>query len=91
MMFLFTERIIVVAEVIGKSLKECKSKFSFEEVANIGKQVAIGLKFLHDQDIIHRTLSDDNILIDNDGRVKLFNYGLYYMTDRGREVSFPLG
>ncbi|KAJ8726854.1 hypothetical protein PYW08_015251 [Mythimna loreyi] len=85
------ERIIVVAEVIGKSLKECKSKFSYEEVTNIAKQVACGLKFLHDQDITHRTLSDDNILIDNDGRVKLFNYGLYYMTDRGKEVSFPLG
>lgn len=77
--------------MIGKSLKECKSKFSFEEAANIAKQVVIGLKFLHDQDIIHRTLSDDNILIDNEGRVKLFNYGLCYMTDRGKEVSFPLG
>lgn len=81
----------MVAEVIGKSLKECKSKFSYEEISNIGKQVAIALKYLHNQDIIHRTLSDDNILVDNNGRVKLFNYGLYYMTDAGSEVSFPLG
>lgn len=86
-----TERIIVVAEVIGKSLKECTSKFSFQEIVNIAKQVAISMKFLHDQDIIHRTLSDDNILIDNEGRIKLFNYGLYYMTGGGSEVSFPLG
>ncbi|KAH9639898.1 hypothetical protein HF086_015403 [Spodoptera exigua] len=85
------ERIIVVAEVIGKSLKECTSKFSYQEIINIAKQVAISMKFLHEQDITHRTLSDDNILIDNEGRVKLFNYGLYYMTDGGSEVSFPLG
>ncbi|KAJ0179207.1 hypothetical protein K1T71_004919 [Dendrolimus kikuchii] len=85
------ERIIVVAEVIGKPLKEFTTKFSFDEIKNIAKQVAEGLMFLHEQDITHRTLSQDNILLDNSGRVKLFNYGLYYMTGGGSEVSFPLG
>lgn len=85
------ERIIVVAEVIGKSLKDFSTKFSYNEIINIGRQLTDGLKFLHDQDIIHRTLSDDNILIDSNGRVMMFNYGLYYMTGGGNEVSFPLG
>lgn len=85
------ERIIVVAEVIGKSLKEYSNNFSFDEIVNIAKQVAESLNFLHNQDITHRTLSQDNILLDNCGRVKLFNYGLYYMTGGGSEVSFPLG
>ncbi|KAL0839378.1 hypothetical protein ABMA28_016108 [Loxostege sticticalis] len=85
------ERIIVVAEVIGKSLNEVKSKFSHEEIANVGLQIANALKFLHEQDITHRTLSADNILLDSNGRVKLFNYGMYYMTKSGKEVSFPLG
>lgn len=88
---MFTERIIVVAEVLGKSLSEIKSKFSFDETINIGFQIANGLKFLHENDMIHRTLSSDNILIDNTGRVKLFNYGMFYMTRSGAEVSFPQG
>lgn len=81
----------MVAEVIGKPLKEFTTKFSFDEITNIAKQVAEALRFLHDQDITHRTLSQDNILMDNCGRIKLFNYGLYYMTGGGGEVSFPLG
>ncbi|KAM3968342.1 TBC domain-containing protein kinase-like protein [Aphomia sociella] len=85
------ERIIVVAEVIGKSLKDMNSKFTFQEITNIGRQLANALKFLHDQNITHRTLADDNILVDNNGRVKLFNFGMYYMTGSGEEVSFPLG
>ncbi|XP_050362868.1 TBC domain-containing protein kinase-like protein [Nymphalis io] len=85
------ERIIVVAEVIGKSLAEYTSKFSYEEIINISLQVTNAMMFLHKQDITHRTLSDDNILLDSNGRVKLFNYGLYYMTNGGNEVPFPLG
>ncbi|XP_013138516.1 PREDICTED: TBC domain-containing protein kinase-like protein [Papilio polytes] len=85
------ERIIVVTEVFGKSLEEWKSKFSFDEVTNIGVQIAKGLLFLHNQDIVHRTLADGNILVDNGGRVKLFNYGMYYMTGGGADVPFPLG
>ncbi|XP_045763934.1 TBC domain-containing protein kinase-like protein isoform X2 [Maniola jurtina] len=85
------ERIIVVAEVLGKSLSEYISKFSFDEVLNIAVQVAHAMKFLHKNDITHRTLSEDNILLDSTGRVKLFNYGLYYMTNGGNEVPFPLG
>ncbi|XP_026491312.2 TBC domain-containing protein kinase-like protein [Vanessa tameamea] len=85
------ERIIVVAEVIGKSLAEYSSKFSYEEIINISLQVTNAMMFLHKQEITHRTLSDDNILLDSSGRVKLFNYGMYYMTNEGNEVPFPLG
>ncbi|XP_049865205.1 TBC domain-containing protein kinase-like protein [Pectinophora gossypiella] len=85
------ERIIVVAEVIGKPLNEWQSKFSYEEVTNIAKQVTNALAFLHKENITHRTLSDDNILLDSNGRVKLFNYGMYFMTGAGSEVTFPLG
>lgn len=81
----------MVAEVIGKSLSEYTSKFTFEEIINISLQVTDAMMFLHKQDITHRTLSDDNILLDSSNRVKLFNYGMYYMTNGGNEVPFPLG
>ncbi|CAG5010127.1 unnamed protein product [Parnassius apollo] len=85
------ERIIVVTEVFGKSLEEWNTKFSFDEITNIGLQIAKGMVFLHKQNIIHRTLADDNVLVDSCGRVKLFNYGMYYMTGGGSDVPFPLG
>ncbi|KAJ2950790.1 hypothetical protein O0L34_g9055 [Tuta absoluta] len=85
------ERIIVVAEIIGKPLNEYSCKFSYDEVTNIAQQVANALLYLHEQNIVHRTLSTDNIMLDSHGRVKLWNYGMYYMTVQGSEVPFPLG
>lgn len=80
-----------MAEVIGKSLADLKKKLSTEEIINVARQVANGLQYLHANNITHRTLSDDNILIDLNGKVKLFNYGIFYMTYGGSEVAFPLG
>jgi len=36
-------------------------------------------------------LSLENILFNQEGQVKLFNYGLSYMTNGGRYVAFPVG
>lgn len=33
----------------------------------------------------------DNVLVDDGGNIKLFNYGLYYMTNGGKYVTFPIG
>lgn len=77
--------------MIGKPLNEWKSKFSNEEMVNIARQLASALVFLHGQKITHRMLSNGNILLDSAGRVKLFNYGMFFMTGGGNEVSFPLG
>ena len=41
--------------------------------------------------LIHRYLSPDNILIDKEFNAQLYNFGLYYMTDDGKNVSFPIG
>lgn len=48
----------------------------------IFKQIAYGLKFLHDSDIVHRDLKPENILIDNNGVAKLCDFGV---SDYGHE------
>ena len=47
-----------------------------EEAASCLKQIAITLRFLHQQDIIHGNLSPDNIYIDQSNHVYLIDYGL---------------
>lgn len=51
----------------------------------------MGLSYLNDHGICHRSLSPSNILLDSHGNVKLFNYGLYFMSNYGKSVSFPIG
>nr|CAI5860061.1 unnamed protein product [Callosobruchus analis] len=85
------ERTIVVSQYCGKVLSSLieKSEFSIDAIKRIAYQVLQGLMELHSSNIVHHNLSSENILIEN-GNIKLFNYGLYYMTDNGKLVSFPI-
>ncbi|XP_023288549.1 TBC domain-containing protein kinase-like protein [Orussus abietinus] len=83
------ERTVVVAEYSGVTLRS-KDALPSEEVVRIAYQCLLGLQHMHELGLVHRHLSPDNILIKKDGNVQLYNYGLYYMTDSGRNVSFPI-
>lgn len=41
--------------------------------------------------IVHHNLDRSNILLDDEYNVKLFNYGLFHMSNAGQLVSFPIG
>jgi serine/threonine protein kinase len=44
--------------------------------SNIARDVAIGLEFLHDRNVIHRDIKSFNILLSGDFSAKLSDYGL---------------
>lgn len=81
---------MVAAEYSGDPLST-KQDLSIEEIIKVSFQCLLGLQHMNELDLVHRHLSPDNILIKKDGDIQLYNYGLYYMTEGGKNVSFPIG
>ncbi|KAF9434739.1 hypothetical protein BGZ76_007520 [Entomortierella beljakovae] len=65
-----------------------------QEVSRIrswAAQILDGLAFINSHRIVHRALALTNILLTEDGVIKLSNYGLYNMTRGGTLVQFSIG
>jgi eukaryotic-like serine/threonine-protein kinase len=63
----------------GRSLKEIILKYaplSPDLVTSVSFQILEGLRFAHRRDVIHRDIKPQNIIIDNDGRVKVTDFGI---------------
>jgi serine/threonine protein kinase len=48
-----------------------KQYFTFEEIIRYFKQLANGVKSLHDRKIVHRDLKPENIFVSNDDKLKI--------------------
>jgi serine/threonine-protein kinase len=63
----------------GRSLKEIIVKYaplSPELVTSVAVQILEALRFAHRRDVIHRDIKPQNIIVDNDGRVKVTDFGI---------------
>lgn len=56
-------------------LIEFKPAITELEIKLIFKQVAAGIKHLHDHGIVHRDIKDENMIVDANGFVKLIDFG----------------
>ncbi|KAG1904931.1 kinase-like domain-containing protein [Suillus fuscotomentosus] len=43
---------------------------------DMSRQIAFGLKYLHENDVVHGDLTPTNVLIDSDGKLRLADFGL---------------
>lgn len=71
----------MITEYIGKGslfdhLHVLKLKLTNIEILNIAYEIAIALKYLHSRDILHCDLKSSNILIDNNSKIKVSDFGL---------------
>ena len=70
---------IVMELVNGKSLahhlKEV-TQYGFKDTWEIIRQVLDGLAYSHGQGVIHRDLKPGNVLINDDGRIKITDFGV---------------
>ena len=53
-----------------------QNKLSIPEIKCITRQILSGLQYLHSQNIVHRDLKLANILLDDEGVVKIADFGL---------------
>ncbi|MFB0564656.1 MAG: protein kinase [Candidatus Aminicenantaceae bacterium] len=77
----------------GQNLKELirtSGALAIETTTSITNQICKALKVAHQKGIIHRDLKPQNIMIDNNGRVYVMDFGLAKSTE-GQETSISLG
>ena len=70
---------IVMELVEGITLKnyiERKGKLTIKEATSIGIQVSMGLEVAHNNEIIHRDIKPQNIMISKEGKVKVMDFGI---------------
>jgi tetratricopeptide (TPR) repeat protein len=69
---------IAMEFVSGPTLKQwCDSqKRSWREIIGVFIQIAEGLAALHDEDLVHRDVKPANVIIGDDGRVRVLDLGL---------------
>ena len=63
----------------GRSLKEIILKYaplSPDLLVSISVQILEALRFAHRRDVIHRDIKPQNIIVDNEGRVKVTDFGI---------------
>ncbi|KRY78910.1 TBC domain-containing protein kinase-like protein [Trichinella pseudospiralis] len=87
------DRIFVISEHYCKCVHDLvneNKRRRFELLPKIAYETLSALQYLHNCHICHRYLSGENVLLNEKGTVRLSNYGLYYMTDSGRNVPFHI-
>lgn len=70
---------IVMEYVKGKTLKEIireRAPLQYFEIINICRQICLALEHAHNNNIIHRDIKPQNILITHDGIVKVADFGI---------------
>lgn len=74
-----TRPYIAMERVSGRPLEDFIKEgklFTIDEVVKIGADLAQAVQSLHSQDAIHLDIKPENILIDDDGKITLIDFGL---------------
>ena len=82
--------IIVLALASGSLMARLKSPIDTKQRQTWMAQLVSGLNYCHDRGIMHRDIKPDNLLIMNNGRLCLADFGMartFYPSQRGRTYT----
>lgn len=60
---------------------------SLEEILEVARGAARGLRAAHDAGLVHRDFKPDNVMLGDDGRVRVMDFGLAHMEDELEEID----
>ena len=84
----------VPGEPLSDLLARRDEPLSLTETVEIGVQIARGLAQAHRQGIVHRDLKPGNVMMTEEGQVKILDFGIakaLHLLNPGREVSPAIG
>ncbi len=73
---------IIMELVHGKTLAQhlaSQERFGLREIAQLITQILDGIGYAHAQGVVHRDMKTANIMINNDGRVKISDFGIAHI------------
>lgn len=85
---------IVMELVEGITLKnyiERKGRLTIKEATSIAIQVSAGLEVAHNNQIVHRDIKPQNIIISREGKVKVTDFGIAKATTSQTTTSTAMG
>lgn len=88
------ELCLAVEYIQGRTLREWidEQDRPLDRAVDIARQVAVALEVAHNHGIVHRDLKPENVMIDDEGRARILDFGIARIVDtedQGQRLTDP--